>query len=425
MDRYSFKLKLNQGIALLFLLLVIPVGIYIFQTQNIGEIRSQAGAITPELCESFNNPNATGQSALFGRLYSKKCPEGQKYTFDVGYSSEKNMYGKPKKYEVCLCKPIVGAGGGLSTSITSIPTGTITQRCNTACADDASCGEGMVCVQVEGSGKCRNAQCYGVEDCWCFKTTSPSPGPACNAACTTDVDCGQSFICVKTATGNKCRNPQCFGMEDCLCYSTLTTPTPPSGVGGSEQNFSDEQEAPPPPRIITRPPVYATPTPISDSSSMLLAELLAVSPTPNPLLVQPKTAAPILTIYPFYNAKKQTNPTFTLSGTSDPDAELNLSIFPDGVAASVIADSLGYWQYALPKSLTNGEKQLTVVARSQNGGQMTKTETFTIVGGFQFPFAAVVFGILILGGVGGYLYYLNRKAKNSAVPPSPPQLPQL
>jgi len=158
---------------------------------------------------------------------------------------------------------------------------------------------------------------------------------------------------------------------------------------------------------------------------MLLAELLAVSPTPNPLLVQPKTAAPILTIYPFYNAKKQTNPTFTLSGTSDPDAELNLSIFPDGVAASVIADSLGYWQYALPKSLTNGEKQLTVVARSQNGGQMTKTETFTIVGGFQFPFAAVVFGILILGGVGGYLYYLNRKAKNSAVPPSPPQLPQL
>jgi len=130
----------------------------------------------------------------------------------------------------------------------------------------------------------------------------------------------------------------------------------------------------------------------------------------------------ILTIDPFYNSKKQTNPTLSLSGTSDPIAELDISITPDNVFTTVTADSLGNWQYVIPKKLKNGDKQLTILSRTASGGQMTKTETFTVVGGFQFPFAAVVFSLLIALGVGGYILYQKKMSASQAPSPetSPP-----
>jgi hypothetical protein len=149
---------------------------------------------------------------------------------------------------------------------------------------------------------------------------------------------------------------------------------------------------------------------------MLLAELLAVSPTPNPLLVQPKITAPILTIDPFYDAKKQTGSMITLTGTSDPDAELDISITPDIIKTTIAADVVGNWTYVHPTKLTNGSKQLTITARSPSGGQTSKTETFIVAGGSQFPLVAVILSILIAGGVGGYFLYRKMKAKKTPPP---------
>jgi len=107
----------------------------------------------------------------------------------------------------------------------------------------------------------------------------------------------------------------------------------------------------------------------------------------------------------------------TLSGTSDPIAELDISITPDNVFTTVTADSLGNWQYVIPKKLKNGDKQLTILSRTASGGQMTKTETFTVVGAFQFPFAAVVFSFLIALGVGGYILYQKKMSAGQSPPP--------
>jgi len=154
---------------------------------------------------------------------------------------------------------------------------------------------------------------------------------------------------------------------------------------------------------------------------MLLADILSLSPTPVFLptvgLLEDKTALPMLTIDPFYNTKKQTNPMIALSGTSDPDAQLDISIFPDGITTIVIADSMGNWKYTVPKKLPNGAKQLTIIARTQKGGQMTKTENFTVVGAYQFPFAAIVFSLLLALGVGGYILYQKKLARSQKTPP--------
>jgi hypothetical protein len=149
---------------------------------------------------------------------------------------------------------------------------------------------------------------------------------------------------------------------------------------------------------------------------MLLADLFS-SPTPTPFLLTEEITQPILTIDPFYNTKKQTNPMITLSGTSDPVAELDISITPDNVSTTITADSLGNWQYVIPKKLKNGEKQLTILARTASGGQMTKTDTFIVVGGFQFPFSAVVFTLLIALGVGGYILYQKKMGKSQESSP--------
>jgi hypothetical protein len=178
----------------------------------------------------------------------------------------------------------------------------------------------------------------------------------------------------------------------------------------------------PPTRVVTQPQVIYVPATPTPDASILLADLMNATPTPNPLFLQPKLAAPILTINPFYDAKKQTNPQIVLSGTSDPNAELNISLFPDGIITTTQADAMGNWQYMIPKQLSGGDKQLTIIARTQTGGQMTKTEAFTVVGGFQFPIAAIVFTALLVLGVGGYMIFINRKKKNEP-PPFDPMMP--
>lgn len=153
------------------------------------------------------------------------------------------------------------------------------------------------------------------------------------------------------------------------------------------------------------------------------------SPTPSPTPFDvPKTAPPELTIGTFYDAKKQTNPTFLLWGTGDALAQVAISIFPDNVSGSTMVDNVGRWQWTMPKSLTNGEKQLTIAITNDKGGQTVKTETFTVIGAFQFPTAAILFMLAIAAVVGMYVWMQMKKSgatvpkggKQSTVPPQTP-----
>ena len=433
MDDHAHKLNPLQGIALLFLLLAIPVGIYVFQTQNVGETRSWANIDCPA------------------------CPAG--YKVSLGRACTGGASQCPgKNVRPCGCAPIPGYVAPAAAAPT--PTPPPTQRCNTSCTIDKDCSADgdMVCMKLDGVGKCRSAQCSTVSDCWCNKTVScntactandqcgvekvcanisgvgkcrssecygaedcmcftigvsPTPTPAlpnrCNTTCVGSPDCGTGMVCVETAEGNKCRDSQCYGASNCLCYSTLTLPTPIIPIQTEAGHYDS------PVRVITQKPL---PTPTPTISSILLAELLS-SPTPTPFPLTEEITQPILTIDPFYNSKKQTNPMITLSGTSDPDSELDISIAPDGTFITLTADSLGNWKYVLPKKLKNGDKQLTIISRTAKGGQMTKTETFTVKGGFQFPFAAVVFTLLIALGVGGYILYQKKMSASKPPPPEP------
>ncbi len=455
---------------LLFLLLAIPVFVFALSQSgmsfsNLSFARKNVGdgmVVTSKRAAQGNTiPNQPGNSAKVIEGGAKVQPYRQ------GDSSGKSSG---------IAKSNNG-GSNASPTATPLP---IQQRCNTGCTSDKACGDGMVCTQVNGQGKCRNAECFGIEDCWCYKVTSPSPAKACNSACsadadcgkdmvciqdsdgtkkcrnpqcygvtdctcfkitsptptpscngtcTTDTDCGASMICVKTASGNKCRNPQCYGTEDCLCYTvtspTVTPTTPPQApIGG----YDGGEE--PTPRVITRvitatptigyePLPTATPTP----PSMLLADLLQPTGAPvNPLLAQVTATPPSLTIDPFYNAKKQTNTTFLLTGRTDPEADLTVTISPDAFMGAAKADVLGNWQVPVTKQLGNGDKQLTVIAKTAKGGVTTKTDTFSVAGGFQFPMAAVVFSVAIAALVGGYLLYHKMKEKKE--PPSNPVQPQ-
>jgi|GEM_PF-3235060 len=417
MDTHSKKLSPFQGITLLFLLLVIPVGVYVgTQYRSIADTRSQAGdaqismdgvtganlwAAAPAPAAAAPAPAAvTPATPTPTSPPTVRC--NKTCTVDTDCSKDGDMG--------CIKVDGVGKCRNSQCSTVSDCWCNKTVSCNTTCTQDDECGGGKVCVKINGSGKCRSKDCFEAADCLCYTiggtptpTSTPTPTPLnrCNNTCASDAECGESMVCTKTTKGNKCRNSQCYGTEDCICYSAISSPTP----------------------ILSSDPIRITtlqPTPMPTIIPMLLADLLS-TPIPTPSLLQRNIAPPLLTIDPFYNAKKQANPMVSLSGTSDPEAELDISVFPDGIVMTVTADSLGNWQYVLPKKLTNGDKQLTIISRTNSGGQMTKTETFTVVGGFQFPFAAVVFSFLIALGVGGYLLYQKNMNKNQP-PPSDPVL---
>jgi len=411
MDSRSPKLNPLQGMVLLFLLLAIPVGIYFFQTQNVGETRSQAGG-SGQYYRSIPQRAPAVAPAAAAPAYVAPTPTppptqrcNTSCTIDKDCSADGDM--------VCMKLDGVGKCRSAQCSTVSDCWCNKTVSCNTACTANDQCGVEKVCANISGVGKCRSSECYGAEDCMCFTIgVSPTPTPAlpnrCNTTCVGSPDCGTGMVCVETAEGNKCRDSQCYGASNCLCYSTLTLPTPIIPIQTEAGHYDS------PVRVITQKPL---PTPTPTISSILLAELLSSpTPTPFPLL---NMAQPILTIDPFYNSKKEANPMITLSGTSDPDSELDISIAPDGTFITLTADSLGNWKYVLPKKLKNGDKQLTIISRTAKGGQMTKTETFTVKGGFQFPFAAVVFTLLIALGVGGYILYQKKMSASKPPPPEP------
>jgi len=412
MDTNPKKLSPFQGITLLFLLLVIPVGVYVgSQYRSIADMRNKAAG-PPDVSQrpAMNSAPAPAAVAPAPAAVAPAAVTPATPTPTLYFSNNCNIACTTNAGcgEEMSCVKINAVGVCRSTQCINVEDCWCnkTVSCNTTCTTEDQCGLGKVCVKIDGIGKCRSKECFGAEDCLCYTiggTPTPTPTPLnrCNNTCASDAECGESMVCTKTTKGNKCRNSQCYGTEDCICYSAISSPTP----------------------ILSSDPIRITtlqPTPMPTIIPMLLADLLS-TPIPTPSLLQRNIAPPLLTIDPFYNAKKQANPMVSLSGTSDPEAELDISVFPDGIVMTVTADSLGNWQYVLPKKLTNGDKQLTIISRTNSGGQMTKTETFTVVGGFQFPFAAVVFSFLIALGVGGYLLYQKNMNKNQP-PPSDPIL---
>lgn len=108
----------------------------------------------------------------------------------------------------------------------------------------------------------------------------------------------------------------------------------------------------------------------------------------------------------FTNSTGQTNQQFTLSGRTNPGANISISILPDGINGQVVADTSGKWTYAVPKKLAAGSKQLLVLASSTDGGQGQYQQTFSVVAASGTNIWGILFIIMIVAGLGfgGYVY---------------------
>ena len=437
------------GFVLLFLLLVIPVGMYyVIQIQSIGDIRSfadndwrkktnvilpdapAAAAATPtptplvtnatrcnKSCSLDTDCSATGDMVCakvngIGKCRAASCSDVSDCWCNKTVAcntacTESSQCGTGK-----ICAIINGTGKCRSSECYGIadcmcyviggsptPTPTPAVRCNNTCTLDTDCGGAMICVVTANGNKCRNSQCYGVENCLCYSLLSPTVTPTptkkigCNSACTVSADCGGAMICVKTTTGNKCRDPQCYGVEDCLCYSLLSPTVTPTPIEIATPTVT--------PRPTSRPVTYyptATkkPTPTPTSPSILLAE--GVSPTPILTTLTSLTSSP-LTITPFTDANGIAPAKLVISGTAEPDAEIRIIIASDAVAATVYTDTTGAWTYTSPKALSNGNKEVVIVMRPQTGTESTKTEYFIVKTTSSFPW-------IVIAGIGGGMIFL-------------------
>jgi len=413
MDMRPQKLYPLQGIALLFLLIIIPIGIYfVSQKKPVTDMPPKAvdvcGGIRGIACSS-------GFTCDYGKNYG--MPDASGMCVKI---TEKGVTDAGCVRAGCsgqLCKS-ENDGGGFSPC---------DWRDVYRCAQVADCKK-----QTDGSCKLvdnsRSTSCYS-------SLLTPTPiSPlikpeivelfACGDYCPNPRESYLKKVYKDVTTKEECDR---YGGE----YSSYTgwgtrffciaIPTPTSTPTKIPTNTPTPTTyiapTPTPIRVIVpRPRTTSTPTPTV--LPMLLSDLLS-SPTGTLLPVSDSTQ-PILTIDPFYNSKKQANPILSISGASNSEAKLDISIFPDGITTTVTADSLGNWEYALPNKLTNGDKQLTIISRTANGKQMTKMETFTVVGGDQFPFVTVIISMLIAFGIGGYFLYKKKMNKNQKPPPTIP-----
>lgn len=109
-----------------------------------------------------------------------------------------------------------------------------------------------------------------------------------------------------------------------------------------------------------------------------------------------------LTVGSFTDSKGQTGANPTISGISEPDAKITITVYPDGIGGEVYADKNGKWTYKFTKKLTPGAKSILVVATKPDG-QAQVSKTFTVVGGGGNPFGLILL-ILVLAAVGFGVY---------------------
>jgi len=127
------------------------------------------------------------------------------------------------------------------------------------------------------------------------------------------------------------------------------------------------------------------------------------TPTPGPGGVALRSLP--LTIGGFTDNKGQTGQTPSLSGVSEPDAKITITVYPDGVGGEVYADKTGKWTYKFSKKLTPGAKTILVVATKPDG-QAQASKQFTVVGGGGGnPFGIILLVMIIAAvGFGAYVY---------------------
>lgn len=110
-----------------------------------------------------------------------------------------------------------------------------------------------------------------------------------------------------------------------------------------------------------------------------------------------------LTVGGFSDKKGQTGENPTISGLSEPDAKITVTVYPDGIGGEVYADKTGKWTYKFTKKLTPGAKSVLVVATKPDG-QAQVNKTFTVVGGGGTNWFGVILVVMILVAVGFGVY---------------------
>ena len=276
--------------------------------------------------------------------------------------------------------------------------------CNGPCMTSNNCPTGQVCLLADTYGwVCRNPACADTASCSCSASLlTPTPTQkvveaSCDEECSSTSGCPTGYQCVYINDQNTavCRNPKCYSSRTCVCPKI--TPT-----------------------IITK---GTETTPTASASGTPTGLRLNAFPTPSPI-PGPIPVNPILTVKPVTDSTGKAPSKFTLSGTSDPFTEIDIRFDPDSIGQTTSADAKGDWRYILTKALTTGKKDLTVTARSADGGETQVKQSFTVKGGSSF--FSLFLGFLILaaiGGIGFYIYQKQMKDQSSLFSQFPPFTP--
>ncbi len=225
-------------------------------------------------------------------------------------------------------------------------------------------------------------------------TPSPTPIPKCDNRCTKDSDCPSGLYCLTDVQGlPHCRNLSCPFDSSCTCPTPTQIPPTPTRL------------------IVFWPTKKPTVKPLPTVEPTI--EVATESPTPTWVLptLEPTTehiqTAITLTITPFTNSSGVAAPTFTVRGTTEPGANVDVEINPDGLRGSIVADSAGVWKYSVTRALTAGKKTLTAIA-TNDAGKANKSVSFTVAStGGSMNLGGLFMGIgalILLGAIGFFIY---------------------
>lgn len=301
--------------------------------------------------------------------------------------------------------------------------------CNGACMTSANCQNGQICLLMSSYGwVCRNPACVETTSCGCTGVTStpttsitptitqtPTPTPisyrtsnagngVCGEVCTSNTQCKTGYQCVYVNNQPVaiCRNTKCLLSSNCICPRVIYTATPTKApVGGAALYIS-----PSPIATVTATPIATLSGTLTPTPTIRIELTPTPIPTPTPAIINPS-----LTVKPFTDKTGMTSQKFTITGTTDPSAEVSIKIEPDALSQSTTADAKGEWRYIMTKSLTNGTKELTVTATNPDGGETQVKQTFTVKASGSF--FSLFLGFLLLAALGGAGFVIYQKQMNT------------
>jgi len=302
-------------------------------------------------------------------------------------------------------------------------------QCNGPCMTSQNCQNGQVCLLADNYGwVCRNPACADTSSCSCSASGltntptstpvyTPTPTPSslsqaaiCNETCTSTSQCKSGYQCVylNDAVTAVCRNPKCYSSQSCVCPKVISTAAPTSPPkGGTEVGGTGTPTYTPTltPTGASEATLSGTPTP----TGVRLDAIPSITPTPTPIPINPR-----LEIKPFTDSTGKAPQKFTVSGISDPYTEIEIRFDPDAIGQTTTADEKGNWRYILTKSLTTGNKELTVNARGVSGGETQIKQSFTVKSGRSFFSLFIGFFMLaLIGGIGFFIYQKQMNDQSS------------